>query len=143
MTETQIRICAEAQSWLGTPYHHGARIKGGGVDCAQILHAVYADALGLVPPLRIDDYPPDWMKHRAEERFLAHIEQRAVEVDLPAPGDVAIWQWGRCFAHAAIVQEWPVVVHADSKAGKVTLADASQGRFAGRPVRFFRVGGAV
>lgn len=139
MTPTQNLICAESQSWIGTPYHHGARIKGGGVDCAQILYAVYVDALALVPPLQIDDYPPDWMKHREDERFLKHIQQRAFEVDTPEPGDVAIWQWGRCFAHAAIVQAWPIVVHADSKSGRVTLADASQGRFAGRAVRFFRV----
>lgn len=30
-------VIAEAESWLSTPYHHEARIKGHGVDCAQIL----------------------------------------------------------------------------------------------------------
>jgi hypothetical protein len=140
---TRIQVCEESRSWLGTPYHHGARIKGSGVDCAQILYAVYSEALGLVAPMEIEDYPPDWMKHRAEERFLLQIEQHSTEVAMPEPGDVAIWQWGRCFAHAAIVQDWPVVLHADSKLGKVTLADATQGRFAGRAVRFFRVEGVA
>ena len=29
-------VVAEAIAWLGTPYHHRARIKGVGVDCAQL-----------------------------------------------------------------------------------------------------------
>jgi hypothetical protein len=31
----------EALTWLGIPYHHHARVKGVGVDCAQLLCAVY------------------------------------------------------------------------------------------------------
>ena len=42
------RIVEEARSWLGTPYHHQAMVKGAGVDCAMILVAVYR-AVGLIP----------------------------------------------------------------------------------------------
>ena len=31
------RIVKEAQSWIGTPYHHQALIKGRGCDCAGII----------------------------------------------------------------------------------------------------------
>ena len=139
MRTTADLIIAEALTWLNTPYHHAARVKGAGVDCAQLLVGVYVDALALVPPFDISHYPPDWMKHREEERFLSYIEQRAVEVDLPAPGDIALWQWGRCFAHGGIVLDWPQILHADVRTGRVTITDASQGRFHDRCVRFFRV----
>lgn len=133
------RISAEAQSWMGTPYHHAARIKLVAVDCAQLLIGVYCDELGVIPHPEVEEYPADWMLHRSEERFLAVLQTCAREVEVPEQGDVAIWMWGKCFAHAAIVIQWPIVVHADIRVGKVTLADATQGRFADRPVRFFRV----
>lgn len=111
-------IVAEARSWLGTPYHHEARVKGrdGGVDCAQLLIGVYA-AVGLIPPLDIPHYPPDWHLHRDAERYLGIVLQHAREIqpafgEGPLPGDVVVWRFGRCFSHGAIVIDWPVVIHA-------------------------------
>ena len=47
----RVAVVAAARSWLGTPYHHAADVKGrkGGVDCAMLLVRVYCD-LGLVEP---------------------------------------------------------------------------------------------
>ncbi|MDO6044547.1 hypothetical protein Q4P48_08410 [Neisseria gonorrhoeae] len=47
-TDLRARIVEEARSWLGTPYHHHAMVKGAGVDCAMLLVAVYG-AVGLLP----------------------------------------------------------------------------------------------
>ena len=49
MTEQEQRdlVVKEAYSWIGTPYHHQAMIKGVGVDCALILLAVFREA-GLI-----------------------------------------------------------------------------------------------
>ena len=60
MTETQQRtaLVDAARSWLNTPYHHKARVKGAGVDCAQLLIGVYTDA-GLIEAFDTGDYPPD------------------------------------------------------------------------------------
>jgi hypothetical protein len=41
-------VVKEALTWLGTPYHHHARVKGVGVDCARLLCAVY-EASACVP----------------------------------------------------------------------------------------------
>lgn len=132
-------IVAEAMTWLGTPYHHHARVKGAGVDCAQLLYGVFIDELGFAPAFEIEAYPSDWMMHRSDERFLSYILSHAQEVDRPRAGDIALFKWGRCFAHGAIVVNWPTVIHADINAGKVSLDEADQGRFAGREVKFFRV----
>jgi NlpC/P60 family putative phage cell wall peptidase len=120
-TESEIAIeraavVAEAEAWLGTPFHHEARVKGAGVDCAQLLAGVYHNA-GLIPNLNISHYPHDWHMHRDAERYLATVFQYAVEVQgledrTPLPGDIVVFRFGRTFSHGAIVTAWPMVIHA-------------------------------
>lgn len=69
-TDLRARIVEEARSWLGTPYHHHAMVKGAGVDCAMLLVAVYG-AVGLLPEgFDPRPYPQDWHLHRDCERYL-------------------------------------------------------------------------
>lgn len=139
---TREQIVAEARSWLKTPYHHQARVKGAGVDCAQILIAIFA-AVGLLESFEPEEYPMDWMLHRSEERFRDLVRKYGDQVELEAagPGDVALYHVGRCFAHGAVVIDWPLVIHADSRVGAVTLAEGDQGWLAGRAVEFYRIRG--
>jgi cell wall-associated NlpC family hydrolase len=104
-------VIEEARAWLRTPYHHMARVKGAGADCLTLLAEVYEKA-GVIPHVEVPFYPP------------------------PQPGDVAIFKFGRCFAHGAIAINWPQVIHAWHHAG-VVYADATQGQLARRPVRIF------
>jgi NlpC/P60 family putative phage cell wall peptidase len=106
MSAKRAAVVAEAESWLGTPYHHMARLKGVGCDCLTLLAAVY-EAAGVVPVIEIPFYPPDWHLHRGVERYMDGLLAYAHEVDAPAPGDVALFRFGRCFSHGAIVVEWP------------------------------------
>lgn len=124
-------VVEEAKSWLLTPWIHRARIKGAGVDCGQFLIGAYAGA-GVIAPFDTGEYPIDWMLHREEERFLAWIDRYMVPTVEPLPGDVAIWRWGRAFSHAAIVIEWPVVIHAFRKERGVVWGDVTQGPLAHR-----------
>lgn len=140
LTPKRQAIVSAAMGWLRTPYHHHARVKGAGVDCAQILIAVFAEA-GLIDEFDTGDYPPDWMQHRSEERYLSFVIDRAERVDAPLPGDVALYMVGRCFSHGAIVVEWPSIVHASNRDGMVCLADGTQGWLSGREVQFWRVKG--
>jgi cell wall-associated NlpC family hydrolase len=135
-------IIKEAMSWLGTPYHHLARVKGAGVDCAQILIGVFA-AVGLIKEFDTGDYPMDWMMHRDEERYLGFIMDYADEVTEPQAGDVVLYKVGRCYSHGGIVTKWPEIIHASRPDRMVVLADGSQGWLADRPRTFWRVRGAV
>jgi hypothetical protein len=77
-------IVTEARAWMGTPYHHHARIKGVGVDCAQLLCEVY-EAVGLVPHIDTGHYPHDWHLHRGEELFMEWLDRvGAPRIDPPA-----------------------------------------------------------
>ena len=109
-------IVAEAVSWVGTAYHHRARVKGVGVDCAQLLIGTYA-AVGLCDAFDTGDYPRDWHVHHDEEKYLGFVERYAVRVDAPDRGDIALYKFARCVSHAAIVIDWPQVVHSHVKLG--------------------------
>lgn len=133
-------VCAEARSWLGTPYHHMGRVKGraGGVDCAQLVWAVF-HACGLTPFLPLEHYPPDWHLNRGIERYMTLVLERARAVAAPRRGDIVLYRLGRAFAHGAIIVDpgWPTVVHANFAARAVVLGHGEEGRLAGRPRRFF------
>lgn len=128
-------ILAEARSWLGTPFHHRARIKGSGVDCAQLVIAVYA-AVGLIEDFQPDNYPPDWHLHRSAERFLAYVVDRARQVEQPQPGDLVLMQFGRCYSHGAIWVDASTCIHAFVGRG-VELGDLAEWRR--RPKAYFTV----
>jgi cell wall-associated NlpC family hydrolase len=139
-SEQRASVVAEALGWLNTPYHHAARIKGAGVDCAMLPASVYR-AAGLIPDFAVDHYPPDWHLHRDAERYLDIVTRHASEVPAPTgAGDFVLYRWGRCFAHGAIVIAWPQIVHAVIHVG-VVLDTGDAGRLAGRPRRFFTLWG--
>jgi cell wall-associated NlpC family hydrolase len=133
---SRAEVIAEARSWLGTPYHHAAQVKGAGVDCAMLPAAIYR-AAGLIPSVSVEHYPPDWHLHRDVERYLTVVTCYAAEVPAPTgPGDFVLFRWGRCFAHGAIVVDWPAIIHAVLHVG-VVFDRGDGGRLADRPRRFF------
>lgn len=133
------RIVAEALSWVRTPWHHMARVKGAGVDCAQILCAVYA-AVGLVPEIDIGYYPSDWHIHQDTPRFLKMLSGFGDPIPgPPLPGDVAMFNFGRHAAHGAIVIGWPRIVHAYLEERAVVISDVSTNAvLAGKLAGFWR-----
>ena len=124
-------VIKEARSWLGTKYHHHAAVKGAGVDCAQILIEVYA-AAGVVEKIDVGDYPHDWHLHRSEEKYLWWIKKFCRKVKSPKKGDIALFTFGRCVSHAAIIVDWPgEVIHSYIRQG-VVLVSADDAELRGR-----------
>jgi cell wall-associated NlpC family hydrolase len=128
-------MAPRSSAWLATPYHHQACVKGAGVDCAMLLVAVYR-AAGLIPAIDPRPYPPDWHLHRSAERYLGWLERYGRETATPSPGDVALFRFGRCFSHGAIVVAWPSLIHAYIGEGCV-WGNAERAPLVGRPLRFF------
>lgn len=118
-------VVAEAKTWLGTPWHHRAAVRGAGCDCALFPLKVY-QAVGLVEEgVEVADYPPDWALHRDEERYLAMVERFGAPIALEqaAAGDFIVWRYGRAFSHGGIVVAPGQVIHAYRKVGCVTIDD--------------------
>jgi cell wall-associated NlpC family hydrolase len=112
-TEAQQRadVVAEALTWLATEYHHYARVKGAGVDCAQFPAAVY-EACGLIPHVE-PQYAADWHLHHDEERYVEWVLKfaRRIPDAQGRAGDVALWRWGRTYSHGGILMDPPQVIH--------------------------------
>lgn len=107
----RLAVAAAARTWLGTPYHHQARIKGAGVDCALLLCEVY-HAAGVVPFVDPTPYPQNWHIHRGDERYLGFVTQYAKLSDAPPQlGDLVLFKFGRAFSHAGIYVGGGLVVH--------------------------------
>lgn len=138
--EQRAAIVAEAKTWLRTPYHHLAAVKGAGADCAMFPLAVYQH-IGFVPSdLVVDNYPIDWAFHRDEERYLEMVERfgREIDPERMGPGDFVVWRYGRTFSHGAIVIDPPLVIHAFVEAGCVTVDDISiHTELSARPMRCY------
>lgn len=118
-TERSSRIDAiidEARSWLYTPYHHKGRTKFVGVDCGGYVHCVYSKFFSLKPfP---EYYPEDWALHAGQELYLDFIGPYVNQVALPSRGGLALFRFGRCYAHGAICTGGPKpFIHAYGRTG--------------------------
>lgn len=130
-------VVRAALDWVGTPWHHAARVKGAGVDCAQLLIAAYAEA-GLINEFDPGPYPIDHMLHSDDQILQGWCERLGRSVDHPKEGDVVLWQWGRTFSHAGIVMDWPGrVIHAFRPFGGVCVTPAGASRLADRQTVFY------
>lgn len=158
----RVRVITAARQWIDTRFHHGAQVKGAGVDCVHFPAASFNEGLGL--QILVHDYSPQWHLHQTgadgqfEELYLRGlIAQGFVEISdgrteepfdpnhfVDAPkgmGDLVISRLARTYCHGAIIIEWPHVIQAESTMpgrGCVTLArtDANW-YFTSRPLKFF------
>lgn len=127
-------VIDEAMTWLRTPHHNMARIKGAGVDCGQFPIAVYS-TIGLMPDIKPERYAHDFHLHKNQEWYLSIAQAYGREfAGPPKKGDFVLYKIGRVFSHGAIVIEWPRVIHAALGIG-VVLDNGEQGFLASKHVR--------
>lgn len=133
-------VVFEALTWLRTPWHHAARIKGVGVDCVNLLIAVYSK-VGLIDEFNLEAYPRDWNLHRDEPLFIKGLLKFADVVSEPEIGDVAMFRFGRHAAHGGIIIEHDKVLHAYLNFGRVTITEISTSELQGRLTNYYRIRG--
>lgn len=110
-------IITIAQTWLGTPYHHHARLKGVGVDCAQLVAGVALE-VGLMTAKQaeaIPNYPTQWHLHNHEEKLLEQLELfGCIQVDKSGTrvGDIVCFKFGRTTSHLGIMINETQFIHA-------------------------------
>ncbi len=108
-------IIAEARSWVGTPYHHQASLKGVAVDCVGLVRGIFRKLYGFEPPERLD-YSSDWGDSNGSEDVVnaafKYLEPVALE-DMQ-PGDVVAVRWkkGRVAKHVMVLTDNNMAVHA-------------------------------
>lgn len=121
------RVVKEAIKWLKTPYAHYQRLKNVGVDCGCLLAEVYEKAK-IIPHVEISYYPIDWHLHRSKEEFFSYLKPFAkkeytLSEQKPKPADIALFRYGRCVSHSAIVINYPIAIHAYMEWGCVAYCN--------------------
>jgi cell wall-associated NlpC family hydrolase len=150
--EIRARICAEARSWIYTPFHYNAMLKKIGVDCGGLLIGVLAP-LGLISKdeaQRALKAGKGWSHHAAagNEWYLSIAMQQAVQVFEGTIGNASEEQ-RRCgniilvrpkqskvFCHSGIMTGPSSAVHA-YKSGVTESSLRTHKYFAGREVAIF------
>jgi NlpC/P60 family putative phage cell wall peptidase len=94
MTIDPDTLTAAARTWLGTPYHHGASVKGVGVDCLGLIRGVYAEIYGI-EPAPTPAYTRHWAETTGEETLLDAADLHLARcADLtPRAGLVLAFRW--------------------------------------------------
>jgi NlpC/P60 family putative phage cell wall peptidase len=107
-------IIAEAASWIGTPYHHQASLKGVGADCLGLVRglwrALYGPEPAPVPPYGQDAGDGG---EALLEGLRAHLAEGALE---PVPGDLLLFRLRENWParHCAVLLASDCFVHAVS-----------------------------
>ena len=83
------RVIAIARSWLGTPYHDQASLKGVGCDCLGLARGVWREVVGpeLFP---IPPYSRDWGETGQREVLADGVRQMMPEVPVQLAGSGAL-----------------------------------------------------
>lgn len=119
-------VVDEALSWVGTPYHDMACLKGVGVDCAMLVFGV-AKAVGLteLEPRDMPKYSPSM--HVFNKSFLLDeiVKFGCIQVPLnkALPGDILLFEFHHTIAHAGIKVSDNEVVHAVKRPGSVVKVE--------------------
>lgn len=108
-------IVAIARTWIGTPYHHQASVRGVGCDCLGLVRGVWRELHGREPQ-SVPPYSRDWAEASATETLLAAARMHFVEIPHAQAhaGDIAVFRFRARYAakHVGILTSATTFVHA-------------------------------
>lgn len=136
---TPDEVVKEAETWLDTPFHDKAAIKGAGVDCGYFPFAVYRNCDLIRDSFKMPDYSPQFWCHRGDEIYLRGLQDAGFkEVPGPRRGDLVVSLYGRVYSHGAIIVDWPRIIHANPDAKRVKYDSAEVYRlYCDKPKKYF------
>lgn len=107
-------IVSAARTWLGTPYHHQASVKGVGCDCVGLIRGVWRECIGP-EPVKPPPYSRDWGEANGTELmqqfFIKYLHKIALAD--AASGDVVCMRWkpGVVAKHCLILTDAGKAIH--------------------------------
>src|SRR5262245_26477491 len=105
-------VISLARSWLGTPYHHQASLKGVGSDCIGLIRGIWRELYGAEAPEALPAYTRDWAEAQGRETLIEAARRHLIEVprSQAQPGDVLVFRWRRdsLAKHCAILSALPL-----------------------------------
>ncbi|MFO1169363.1 MAG: NlpC/P60 family protein [Hyphomicrobiaceae bacterium] len=119
MSITRTSIIAIARTWIGTPYHHQASLKGTGADCIGLVRGIWRELFGEEPE-RLPAYSGDWAEATGRETMLQAASRHLVPIEpqIVREGDVIVFRL-RAEAvakHVGVVSDLGRMIHAQEGA---------------------------
>lgn len=138
MMDLNKQVTEEAIKWKGVKYQHRSATKQG-CDCTGLIVGVM-QALGYMKNYKMRKYPSDWNLHAmADNYILEEIERFADKISDMRSGDIILFRFGKCVAHAGILLENRLFIHNHKRAEKCTLSSMRRnGRWLERFVGAYR-----
>ena len=87
-------VVSVARSWIGTPYHHQASLRGSGCDCLGLVRGVFRELYGYEAEL-VPAYGRDWSEMGGDETLLDAGRRHLVVSDERNAGDVLVFRLKR------------------------------------------------
>jgi NlpC/P60 family putative phage cell wall peptidase len=116
------KIVASARSWVGTPYHDQASVKGAGVDCLGLARGIWREVVGA-EPATVPAYSRDWGETQPTEILAAGAGQWLIPIPVAeaGPGSVVLFRMmrGAIAKHVGILTGDGTFVHAFEGVGVV------------------------
>jgi NlpC/P60 family putative phage cell wall peptidase len=112
-------ITAIARSWIGTPFHHQACVKGIGCDCLGLVRGVWRELYqteSALPPA----YAFDWARDPSRELLMDAFNEYFLPAAGPCRADQLIlfrWHIRWTASHVAIASSSSTLIHAQDGAG--------------------------
>lgn len=126
--ERRAEIVRVLRTWLGTPYHHQASVKGVGTDCLGLVRGLYRELYGIEPEMP-PPYSRDWAEASGLETMLmaAARHLRPVPISEAGAGDVLIFRLrpNTVAKHAGILATPSTMIHAMDGAAVAEVALSS------------------
>jgi NlpC/P60 family putative phage cell wall peptidase len=117
-------VIAAALSWLGTPYHDQASVRGIGCDCLGLVRGVWREVVGP-EPLALPPYSRDWGETGPREPLAEAARKVMQELPVTAvrPGALLLFRMrtGAVAKHCGIVTALDRFVHACERTGVVEV----------------------
>jgi cell wall-associated NlpC family hydrolase len=114
-------VIKEAKTWLRTPYHPEARVKGAGCDCGTFILGVFEN-VGLIKHIELEHYPQDIACNCANPMYLKKIKEYCHEVNRDIiPGDIIMYKFDGALTahHCSIVIDDEYLIHSYTRQGVV------------------------
>lgn len=118
---TRADVVAEARTWIGTPFHHNACLKGVGVDCIHLPIGACKN-IGAIP----SDYEaPAYSSNPDGVTLREHCDRNMISVpkDAMRPGDICLFAIDIDPQHVGIVGDYRYgglsVIHSVYKRGVI------------------------
>lgn len=116
------KVVAAARTWLGTPYHDQASLRGVGCDCLGLARGVWRDVVGA-ETLRVPPYSRDWGEIGTREVLAENAGRVLIRIDpeTAGPGAVVLFRMraGAIVKHVGILTGPDSFIHSYERLGVI------------------------